>query len=61
MTEQNIDSSKAWYAVRTKPRKETVVASLLKKAGIETYLPRIQVEINGQNCFRTHIIFCTFL
>ncbi|HZW29434.1 MAG TPA: transcription termination/antitermination NusG family protein [Isosphaeraceae bacterium] len=35
---------KSWYAVRTKPRKETTAATLLTQRGIEVYLPQVRVH-----------------
>ncbi len=32
---------KQWYALRSKPKKETAAAALLSRAGLETYLPQV--------------------
>jgi len=37
-----------WYALYTKPHKEHHVRSLLENRGFETYLPIIQVRVNGK-------------
>jgi len=38
------ETVKQWYALRSKPRRESSAAALLTKAGIEVYLPQTRVH-----------------
>jgi transcriptional antiterminator RfaH len=35
---------KQWYALRSKPRRESMAADLLTRAGIEVYVPQVKVS-----------------
>lgn len=41
MTDEPLTS---WYAIRSKPKKESLVLMLLNRAGIEVYLPQLKVH-----------------
>jgi transcriptional antiterminator RfaH len=36
--------TRQWYAIRSKPKRESFAAGLLAKAGIEVYLPQVRVH-----------------
>lgn len=50
----SIDTTKAWYVVRTNIKSEAKAADNLRKAGFDCYLPRQRVEMKNKrtNTFR---------
>jgi len=44
MLQDGAPPSRQWYALRSKPRQESLAASLLDQAGVEVYLPRERVR-----------------
>lgn len=43
-SESSASSSRQWYALRAKPRRETAAAGLLERAGVEVYVPQVKVQ-----------------
>ena len=44
VTQTDSDTLTSWYALRSKPKKEDLVVTLLNRAGIELYLPKVKVQ-----------------
>jgi len=52
---------KRWYVLRSKPRKETAVVSLLGSFGLEAYLPTIKTKSVRQEPIRSEPLFPGYL